>query len=141
MSRSCQLLKINCLPDLKTWAFMPLDSWVEDGVWGMRCVFGIKREKEVQLWSRWSPDECGLVVRTGPILHHLLKLLCFLFVQGARFHQSHGCHWCRSSEVRTLSVGSLIWNLATESGEPLWLDQEREDSGSSHILQRYEPFL
>lgn len=34
-----------------------------------------------------------------------------------------------------MSVGSLIWNLPTESGEPLWLDREREVSVFSHTLQ------
>ncbi|XP_059237818.1 dihydroorotate dehydrogenase (quinone), mitochondrial isoform X1 [Mustela nigripes] len=42
--------------------------------------------------------------------------------EGTGFYQNHRCHWSRSSEVRTLSVASLMWNLLTKAGGSLWLD-------------------
>lgn len=101
------------------------------------CVWDRERG-EVQLWSRWSPGECGRLVRTGPV-HHLLNLLCFLFFQRAGFSQRHRCHWSRPSEVRTLLVGSRVQTLLpTKSGEPVagW----RGRIASSHLRNPQGPF-
>ncbi|XP_054566290.1 dihydroorotate dehydrogenase (quinone), mitochondrial isoform X3 [Eptesicus fuscus] len=62
--------------------------------------------------------------------------------EGAGFSQRHRCHWSRPSEVRSLSVGSPVQTLLpTKSGEPLWLDQEREGCVSGHVRKPQEPFL
>lgn len=87
--------------------------------------------------GRGSHGEHGLPARAGAVLHHLLKLLCFLLFQGTGFYQNHRCHWSRSSEVRTLSVASLLWNLLTKAGGSLWLDWERRATCPTP----QEPFL